>query len=62
MSKREWLFDISIKCPYCGTHDMKFSDPNCGKTGNELNKDYFIILKFMELDNRIKELENNEET
>lgn len=60
MSIRPWLFDMSIKCPYCGTHQLSYSDPVCEKTSNELNKDYFIILKFMELDSRIKELENNE--
>ena len=60
MAQRNWMFDMSIKCPYCGTHDMLFSEPTCEKTSNILNKDYFIILKLKEYDKRIKELENNE--
>ena len=60
MEVRKWLFDMSIRCPYCGTHDISFSNLNCPVSSNELNKDHFIMLKFKELDKRIKELENNE--
>lgn len=52
--------DMTIKCPYCGTHDINyFSERICEKVSLELSKDHFIILKFMEFDNRIKRLENN---
>ena len=53
------MFDIEIKCPFCGAHDLKYSNMNCPKFGETLNEKYFIILKFMELEYKIKELENN---
>jgi len=56
------MFDTSIKCPFCGGHDMKYSSMSCPKYKREINEKTFIILKFTELDNRIKELENNEKT
>lgn len=60
MSKRKWLFDMSINCPFCGSHELFFSNPICEKSANEVDKNIFIILKFEEFDKRIKELENNE--
>ena len=33
---------------------------NCSKYKRQLNEKYFVMLKFTELENRIKELENNE--
>ena len=60
MAQRKWMFDMSIKCPYCGKHEIWFSEPTCVETSNILNKEYFIILKLQEYDKRIKELENNE--
>ena len=59
MSNRPWMFDTSIKCPFCGEHEMKYSNMNCPKYRRGLNEKNFIILKFTELDNKIKELENN---
>ena len=53
------MFDMSIKCPYCGDEELLFSNPTCTKTSNILDKYIFIILKLGEYDKRIKELENN---
>ena len=55
MSEREWLVDCKIRCPYCGTHDIKFSEPICGRTGNILNDKFFIMFKFKELEDKIDE-------
>jgi len=54
---RDWMFDIDILCPMCGEHRLKFSNMSCPKRGETLNEKYFIILKFMELEHKIKELE-----
>ena len=59
MSERKWMFDMSMKCPYCGKHELFFSEPTCPESSNILNKEYFIILKLREFDKRIKELEND---
>lgn len=52
-----WVFDIDILCPFCGGHRIKYSAPSCPKFGQLLNEKYFVILKFMELEYKIKELE-----
>jgi len=59
MSKRKWIFDMSILCPLCGGHQLEYSDPTCPKRRETLNEKYFIILKFTELEHRIKELEKS---
>jgi len=53
---RPWLFDTEILCPMCGGHQIKYSDMSCPKFGQTIPKDYFIILKFMELEYKINEL------
>lgn len=53
------MFDMNVKCPFCGAHDLKYSNMTCPKFGETLNEKYFIILKFTELEYRIKELEND---
>lgn len=50
---------MSIKCPFCGEHEMMYSNMSCPKYTRQLNEKYFVMLKFTELENRIKELENN---
>lgn len=62
MSNRPWMFDTSIKCPFCGEHEMKYSNMTCPKQRITLDEKYFIILKFTELDNKIKELEKNNDS
>jgi len=52
-----WIFDMDILCPTCWKHRLKYSDPTCPRSRETLNEKYFIILKFMELENKIKELE-----
>lgn len=56
-----WMFDMTILCPMCGKHRLKYSDMMCPKTRETLNEKYFIILKFAELEYMIKELENNDD-
>jgi hypothetical protein len=60
MSRRNWKFDMSMKCPYCGKHELWFSEPTCVNTSNILDKDIFVMLKLKEFDRRLKELEPNE--
>lgn len=52
-----WAFDMEIRCPFCGGHQLKYSAMGCPKFGETLNEKYFIILKFLELEYKIKELE-----
>jgi hypothetical protein len=56
MAQRPWLFDIEIICPLCGEHKMKYSNMSCPKRREQLNEKYFIMLKFTELEYKIKEL------
>lgn len=55
--ERKWIFDVSILCPMCGAERIYYSNPTCKKTNETLNEKYFIILKFTELEYKIKELE-----
>ena len=52
-----WAFDMTILCPFCGGHQLKYSEPMCPRFRETLNEKYFIILKFTELQYRINELE-----
>lgn len=56
-----WVFDMDVLCPFCGGHRIKYSAPSCPKFGEMLNEKYFVILKFMELEYRIKGLENEKD-
>ena len=54
---RGWMFDAEVTCPFCGEHKISYSKPSCPKFGQSIDERYFVILKFMELEYKIKKLE-----